>query len=227
MGRVNMSILKHGNIDRVMMTIMSKSKSDPIDFDNVFPHPVVADPVVVNPVVVDPVVVDPFAADPINSDLQLTFLYIPLFFLILLAVLVMIYIYRRSFAGQKTRNSQQRRTFVAPRQRPSVSQTEPTIYVSPANLPPPPKYEAMAPPSYEEVVGIHYPNYQPVQPITQPITTALAQSSNSADNVTVTDTENNVTNTVTQNNASCSVPSNVAPAVVTIANERTVPTASS
>ncbi|XP_023935067.2 uncharacterized protein LOC112043745 isoform X5 [Bicyclus anynana] len=128
---------------------------------------------------------------------------------------------------QKTRNSQQRRTFVAPRQRPSVSQTEPTIYVSPANLPPPPKYEAMAPPSYEEVVGIHYPNYQPVQPITQPITTALAQSSNSADNVTVTDTENNVTNTVTQNNASCSVPSNVAPAVVTIANERTVPTASS
>ncbi|XP_023935068.2 uncharacterized protein LOC112043745 isoform X6 [Bicyclus anynana] len=129
--------------------------------------------------------------------------------------------------GQKTRNSQQRRTFVAPRQRPSVSQTEPTIYVSPANLPPPPKYEAMAPPSYEEVVGIHYPNYQPVQPITQPITTALAQSSNSADNVTVTDTENNVTNTVTQNNASCSVPSNVAPAVVTIANERTVPTASS
>ncbi|XP_052742968.1 uncharacterized protein LOC112043745 isoform X4 [Bicyclus anynana] len=150
-----------------------------------------------------------------------------LLFIFVFCVTLFLYYLCVSFTGQKTRNSQQRRTFVAPRQRPSVSQTEPTIYVSPANLPPPPKYEAMAPPSYEEVVGIHYPNYQPVQPITQPITTALAQSSNSADNVTVTDTENNVTNTVTQNNASCSVPSNVAPAVVTIANERTVPTASS
>ncbi|XP_023935066.2 uncharacterized protein LOC112043745 isoform X3 [Bicyclus anynana] len=153
--------------------------------------------------------------------------YITLSCVCFVVVVILMAVGRLLQIGQKTRNSQQRRTFVAPRQRPSVSQTEPTIYVSPANLPPPPKYEAMAPPSYEEVVGIHYPNYQPVQPITQPITTALAQSSNSADNVTVTDTENNVTNTVTQNNASCSVPSNVAPAVVTIANERTVPTASS
>ncbi|XP_039750154.1 uncharacterized protein LOC120626602 isoform X5 [Pararge aegeria] len=120
---------------------------------------------------------------------------------------------------QKTRTTQQRRTFIAPRQRPSVSHAEPTIYVSPANLPPPPKYEAMAPPSYEEVVGIHYPNYQPpVQPITQPITTALAQSSNSADNVTHIES---------QTNASI-VPSNVIPStVMTITNERTVVTSSS
>lgn len=34
----------------------------------------------------------------------------------------------------------------------------------------------MAPPSYEEVVGVHYPNYQVQQPITQPIAAALAQS---------------------------------------------------
>ncbi|XP_041971362.1 uncharacterized protein LOC121727547 isoform X4 [Aricia agestis] len=79
---------------------------------------------------------------------------------------------------QKTRSQQQRRAFTGSRTRPSLSQSEPTIYVSPANLPPPPKYEAMAPPSYEEVVGIHYPQYQiPVQPITVPITTALAQNS--------------------------------------------------
>ncbi|XP_039750171.1 uncharacterized protein LOC120626602 isoform X7 [Pararge aegeria] len=123
------------------------------------------------------------------------------------------------YYGQKTRTTQQRRTFIAPRQRPSVSHAEPTIYVSPANLPPPPKYEAMAPPSYEEVVGIHYPNYQPpVQPITQPITTALAQSSNSADNVTHIES---------QTNASI-VPSNVIPStVMTITNERTVVTSSS
>ncbi|XP_045762496.1 uncharacterized protein LOC123865481 isoform X4 [Maniola jurtina] len=121
---------------------------------------------------------------------------------------------------QKTRSSQQRRTFIAPRQRPSLSQAEPTIYVSPANLPPPPKYEAMAPPSYEEVVGIHYPNYQPpVQPITQPITAALAQSSNSPDNVT---------NIESQSNAAGTVPSNVTPCtVITVTNERTAVTASS
>ncbi|XP_050356804.1 putative mediator of RNA polymerase II transcription subunit 15 isoform X3 [Nymphalis io] len=84
---------------------------------------------------------------------------------------------------QKTRNSQQRRTYMGSRQRPSDSQSEPTVYVSPANLPPPPKYEAMAPPSYDEVVGTHYPSFQPpVQPITQPITAALAQSSNSTNN---------------------------------------------
>ncbi|XP_030040589.1 uncharacterized protein LOC115455920 isoform X8 [Manduca sexta] len=77
---------------------------------------------------------------------------------------------------QKTRNPQQRRMYMGTRARPSLGPSEPTIYVSPSNLPPPPKYECMAPPSYEEVVGVHYPNYQ-VQPITQPIAAAMAQSS--------------------------------------------------
>ncbi|XP_049881402.1 uncharacterized protein LOC126377611 isoform X6 [Pectinophora gossypiella] len=84
---------------------------------------------------------------------------------------------------QKTRVPQERRMYVGSRPRQSFAQQEPTIFVSPANLPPPPKYEAMAPPSYEEVVGIHYPNYQAsALPITQPITSAMAQSSRSADN---------------------------------------------
>ncbi|XP_013138461.1 PREDICTED: uncharacterized protein LOC106103283 isoform X3 [Papilio polytes] len=79
--------------------------------------------------------------------------------------------------GQKTRNPQQRRQYLGSRSRTSLPQPDPTVYVSPANLPPPPKYEAMAPPSYEEVVGIHYPNYQPpMQPIAQPIATAMAQN---------------------------------------------------
>lgn len=51
----------------------------------------------------------------------------------------------------------------------------------------------MAPPSYEEVVGIHYPNYQ-VQPIAQPINTALAQSSSYTTNTT----ENTVVTTVNE-----------------------------
>ncbi|XP_047510555.1 uncharacterized protein LOC125053293 isoform X7 [Pieris napi] len=80
---------------------------------------------------------------------------------------------------QKTRNPQQRRAYMGSRSQTTVPASEPTIYVSPANLPPPPKYEAMAPPSYEEVVGIHYPGYQPPgQPINQPITAALATQSN-------------------------------------------------
>ncbi|XP_039750163.1 uncharacterized protein LOC120626602 isoform X6 [Pararge aegeria] len=143
----------------------------------------------------------------------------PFFLLVFVYGLTCMCLHCCEFFGQKTRTTQQRRTFIAPRQRPSVSHAEPTIYVSPANLPPPPKYEAMAPPSYEEVVGIHYPNYQPpVQPITQPITTALAQSSNSADNVTHIES---------QTNASI-VPSNVIPStVMTITNERTVVTSSS
>ncbi|XP_038218080.1 spore coat protein SP85-like isoform X3 [Zerene cesonia] len=90
---------------------------------------------------------------------------------------------------QKTRNPQQRRPYMGTRSRTSLPPTEPTIYVSPANLPPPPKYEAMAPPSYEEVVGIHYPAYQPPdQPISQPITNALATQSSNSD--TNTDTNN-------------------------------------
>ncbi|XP_013186362.2 uncharacterized protein LOC106131730 isoform X4 [Amyelois transitella] len=81
--------------------------------------------------------------------------------------------------GQKTRNQPQRRgVFVGSRERPSA-QPEPTIYVSPANLPPPPKYEALAPPSYEEVMAAAYPDYpatQP-QPITYPLTHAAQASS--------------------------------------------------
>lgn len=102
---------------------------------------------------------------------------------------------------QKTRSPQQRRLYVGSRARPSLSQQEPTIFVSPSNLPPPPKYECMAPPSYEEVVGVHYPNYQ--IPITQPITTALAQ--NSADN--------------TQSGSSQNVTATAPTTVVTVANE--------
>nr|XP_026491918.1 uncharacterized protein LOC113397697 isoform X4 [Vanessa tameamea] len=110
---------------------------------------------------------------------------------------------------QKTRNSQQRRTYMGSRQRPSDSQSEPTVYVSPSNYPPPPKYEAMAPPSYEEVVGIHYPSFQPtVQPITQPITAALAQGSNS-------------TNSENENSANSNV--NVVPNNVNVRNDNVTP----
>ncbi|XP_075986107.1 uncharacterized protein LOC142983132 isoform X16 [Anticarsia gemmatalis] len=92
---------------------------------------------------------------------------------IIIVVFLAAAVYR--YIGQKTRNPQQRRVYVGSRARPSLGQHEPTIYASPSNLPPPPKYECMAPPSYEEVVGIHYPNYPVQQPITQPIATALAQ----------------------------------------------------
>ncbi|CAH2098125.1 unnamed protein product [Euphydryas editha] len=118
---------------------------------------------------------------------------------------------------QKTRTSQQRRAYMGSRQRPSDLQAEPSVFVSPANLPPPPKYEAMAPPSYEEVVGIHYPNFQlPVQPvnqpITQPITAALAQSSNSTNG---SDNSANV-------NANAQSNDDIPPStVVTVTNERT------
>nr|XP_004933546.1 uncharacterized protein LOC101745983 isoform X6 [Bombyx mori] len=91
-------------------------------------------------------------------------------FIFIVIVTCVVFCYWR---GQKTRNTQQRRVYVGTRARPSLEQTEPTIYVSPSNLPPPPKYECMAPPSYEEVVGVHYPGCPP-QPITQPITAALA-----------------------------------------------------
>ncbi|XP_047036638.1 uncharacterized protein LOC124642310 isoform X8 [Helicoverpa zea] len=92
---------------------------------------------------------------------------------------------------QKTRSPQQRRMYVGSRARPSLGQPEPTIYVSPSNLPPPPKYECMAPPSYEEVVGVHYPQFQ-AQPITQPITSALAQSSSDTTTVTtISETRSN------------------------------------
>ncbi|XP_012552113.1 uncharacterized protein LOC101745983 isoform X3 [Bombyx mori] len=101
-----------------------------------------------------------------------TIAYISILFTLLIMSFVIMCI-KMSFLGQKTRNTQQRRVYVGTRARPSLEQTEPTIYVSPSNLPPPPKYECMAPPSYEEVVGVHYPGCPP-QPITQPITAALA-----------------------------------------------------
>ncbi|XP_061705367.1 uncharacterized protein LOC133516437 isoform X10 [Cydia pomonella] len=104
--------------------------------------------------------------------------------------------------GQKTRTPPQRRMYVGSRVRQSLSQTEPTIYVSPNNLPPPPKYECLAPPSYEEVVGIHYPQYQN-QPITQPITAAMAQ------------------NTLSSQNATDAPPAPPAPTVITVTSERT------
>ncbi|XP_049881398.1 uncharacterized protein LOC126377611 isoform X2 [Pectinophora gossypiella] len=107
---------------------------------------------------------------------------IPVFLLLVVVIARISYeIYKSN--RQKTRVPQERRMYVGSRPRQSFAQQEPTIFVSPANLPPPPKYEAMAPPSYEEVVGIHYPNYQAsALPITQPITSAMAQSSRSADN---------------------------------------------
>ncbi|XP_047510552.1 uncharacterized protein LOC125053293 isoform X4 [Pieris napi] len=108
--------------------------------------------------------------------------FVAILFLILIYLQVCDYvigIYIVNIFRQKTRNPQQRRAYMGSRSQTTVPASEPTIYVSPANLPPPPKYEAMAPPSYEEVVGIHYPGYQPPgQPINQPITAALATQSN-------------------------------------------------
>ncbi|KAG6443438.1 uncharacterized protein LOC115455920 isoform X7 [Manduca sexta] len=101
---------------------------------------------------------------------------LPALMMFVVVMIVMSCISLIDWLGQKTRNPQQRRMYMGTRARPSLGPSEPTIYVSPSNLPPPPKYECMAPPSYEEVVGVHYPNYQ-VQPITQPIAAAMAQSS--------------------------------------------------
>uniref|UniRef100_A0A2A4IXR0 Uncharacterized protein n=1 Tax=Heliothis virescens TaxID=7102 RepID=A0A2A4IXR0_HELVI len=125
-------------------------------------------------------------------------------FILILSIVV----YCRLATGQKTRSPQQRRMYVGSRARPSLGQQEPTIYVSPSNLPPPPKYECMAPPSYEEVVGVHYPQFQ-AQPITQPITSALAHSS--ADTTTVTTiSETRSNDNVTRNDEAVTVPRTVA-----------------
>lgn len=89
-----------------------------------------------------------------------------------------------SVMRQKTRDPQRNRMYGGSRSRPSLSQSSPSIYVSPSNLPPPPKYEFMAPPSYEEVVGVHPPSFSQgggtsasTQPITQPIADAIASTS--------------------------------------------------
>ncbi|XP_063393562.1 TOX high mobility group box family member 4-like isoform X2 [Cydia fagiglandana] len=110
-------------------------------------------------------------------------IYLILSVLTILLVVLLAIITRLFQIGQKTRTPPQRRMYVGSRVRQSLSQAEPTIYVSPNNLPPPPKYECLAPPSYEEVVGIHYPQYQN-QPITQPITVAMAQNTQPSQNVT-------------------------------------------
>lgn len=134
---------------------------------------------------------------------------LPMFILVLIIVLRISWTLYKSF-GQKTRSPQQRRMYVGSRARPSLGQAEPSIFVSPSNLPPPPKYECMAPPSYEEVVGVHYPNYQ-VQPITQPIATALAQTS--TDTTTRPDSRSN--ETVVRNNDETVVTVVTAPRVAT------------
>nr|XP_049706030.1 uncharacterized protein LOC110379324 isoform X9 [Helicoverpa armigera] len=114
-----------------------------------------------------------------------------IFMIVNIVLLWVIYAILVRHCGQKTRSPQQRRMYVGSRARPSLGQPEPTIYVSPSNLPPPPKYECMAPPSYEEVVGVHYPQFQ-AQPITQPITSALAQSSSDTTTVTtISETRSN------------------------------------
>ncbi|XP_013165747.1 PREDICTED: uncharacterized protein LOC106116439 isoform X2 [Papilio xuthus] len=116
---------------------------------------------------------------------------------------------RMLILGQKTRNPQQRRQYLGSRTRTSLPQPDPTVYVSPANLPPPPKYEAMAPPSYEEVVGIHYPNYQPpMQPIAQPIATAMAQNASANVDTEAATNRNNDNQSNTQT-------------TLTVTNERT------
>ncbi|XP_022837473.1 uncharacterized protein LOC111364709 isoform X3 [Spodoptera litura] len=135
---------------------------------------------------------------PMPGDTSSVTIYHVVYISVLFTVLIMAFVImciKMAQLGQKTRSPQQRRMYVGSRARPSLGQAEPSIFVSPSNLPPPPKYECMAPPSYEEVVGVHYPNYQ-VQPITQPITTALAQTS--TDTTTRPETRSN--ETVVRNN---------------------------
>ncbi|CAG9792588.1 unnamed protein product [Diatraea saccharalis] len=109
---------------------------------------------------------------------HMAFWYMVVLIVMLFTWLLVFFCLRMIALRQKTRSSQQRRVCVGARTR-QLSVQEPSIYVSPANLSPPPKYEAMAPPSYEEVVGVHYPGYQS-QPITQPITHALSSQSTSS-----------------------------------------------
>ncbi|XP_063834315.1 uncharacterized protein LOC135083489 isoform X15 [Ostrinia nubilalis] len=134
------------------------------------------------------------------------------FFLLVIFILVILRIILMGFR-QKTRSTQQRRMYAGNRARQLSMQGEPTIYVSPANLPPPPKYEAMAPPSYDEVMGIQYPGYQSgQQPITQPITHAMAHGSST--DIPGVHTVN-TTNTPRSNEIATD-----APAVVTVSNEQ-------
>ncbi|XP_035454720.2 uncharacterized protein LOC118279232 isoform X4 [Spodoptera frugiperda] len=150
---------------------------------------------------------------PMPGDTSSVTIYQVIYISVLFTVLFMAFVImciKMAQLGQKTRSPQQRRMYVGSRARPSLGQAEPSIFVSPSNLPPPPKYECMAPPSYEEVVGVHYPNYQ-VQPITQPITTALAQTS--TDTTTRPDSRSN--ETVVRNNDETVVTVVSAPRVAT------------
>ncbi|XP_068624107.1 uncharacterized protein [Battus philenor] len=144
-------------------------------------------------------------------------LFAPFLMLIVIYSLTCVCLHCCQLFGQKARNNQQRRPYIGSRSRNSLPQADPTIYVSPANLTPPPKYEAMAPPSYEEVVGIHYPSFTPtqIQPIAQPIATAMAQNASASSTADVPENRNPGDQTINP------------PTVITVTNERTVVTASS
>ncbi|XP_045518543.1 uncharacterized protein LOC123710583 isoform X3 [Pieris brassicae] len=146
---------------------------------------------------------------PPQSDTGKILGLLPVIILMLLIFTRLVYLIYNG-RGQKTRNPQQRRAYMGSRSTTTVPAVEPTIYVSPANLPPPPKYEAMAPPSYEEVVGIHYPGYQPPgQPINQPITAALATQSN-----TNTSDRSNIPNADTRVAGDSNNPTNVSHTII-------------
>ncbi|XP_068624102.1 uncharacterized protein [Battus philenor] len=153
----------------------------------------------------------------IGDTLQDTVIYVLYSSVALLLVVFIMTTLRMLLLGQKARNNQQRRPYIGSRSRNSLPQADPTIYVSPANLTPPPKYEAMAPPSYEEVVGIHYPSFTPtqIQPIAQPIATAMAQNASASSTADVPENRNPGDQTINP------------PTVITVTNERTVVTASS
>ncbi|CAH4029766.1 uncharacterized protein LOC123710583 isoform X1 [Pieris brassicae] len=145
-----------------------------------------------------------------GSTTQMAMWYLLVLIIIIVIWLILYFMLRLLTLRQKTRNPQQRRAYMGSRSTTTVPAVEPTIYVSPANLPPPPKYEAMAPPSYEEVVGIHYPGYQPPgQPINQPITAALATQSN-----TNTSDRSNIPNADTRVAGDSNNPTNVSHTII-------------
>ncbi|GBP72901.1 hypothetical protein EVAR_63462_1 [Eumeta japonica] len=129
---------------------------------------------------------------------ELTFWYMMVLLVMLLVWLFLFCCLRLIGLGQKTRDAQQPRRMYGERgARAGSPSPPPTVFVTPHNIPPPPKYEMMAPPSYEEVVGVHYPNYSPAtsdsnqvatsgQPITQPLTVSVAQLATSCHNITET-----------------------------------------
>ncbi|XP_026748502.2 uncharacterized protein LOC113509379 isoform X2 [Galleria mellonella] len=115
---------------------------------------------------------------------QMAFWYMVVLVGMLCLWLIIFFCLRMIAMGQKTRTQQQRRMYGSSQRRRPTDPAEPTIFVSPANLPPPPKYEALAPPSYEEAVGVNYQEFQrtQVQPITFPLTHAATQAATEATN---------------------------------------------